>query len=162
MTSTTIAGTCYLLGGESVAVLYAPVSSLIQKATSPLQQSANQDGSNSVWETLPDTPLKCSAAASLSGNLLAVGGCDDQNHDSPAIHVFLPHTNTWTRLVPGDLPAAVSLTSAVTLSDNRVPVCGGYDMEASKKSKLSKLCTWEASLSLSNGQYVCFVDEHFL
>ena len=72
MTSVTIADTWYLLGGvgtddkDLTAVLYTPLTTLIQKATSPTHQSAS---SMSVWKTLPDTPLVGSAAASLSGNL---------------------------------------------------------------------------------------------
>ena len=55
MSSVTIADTCYQLGGfdadsNSVAtVLYASLTSLIQKATSPTHQSASR---TSVWKTL--------------------------------------------------------------------------------------------------------------
>ena len=73
----------------------------ITKATSPALQSANRI---SVWKTLPDTPLVESAAASLSGSLLAVGGWDDKTPVSPAVHVFLPLTNSWVRVTTGDLP----------------------------------------------------------
>ena len=74
MSSITIADSCYLLGGLDAdgktitTVLYASLTSLVQKATSPTHQSASR---TSVWKTLPDTLLKVSAAASLSGNLLA-------------------------------------------------------------------------------------------
>ena len=77
MSSVTITDTCYPLGGADAdnncvaTVLYASLASLVQKATSPTHQSASP---TSVWKTFPDTPLKASAAASLSGNLLAVGG----------------------------------------------------------------------------------------
>ena len=72
VSSVTIAGTCYLLGGLDAdgdfiaTVLYASLASLVQKATSPTRQSPSP---TPVWKTLPDTPLKESAAASLSGNL---------------------------------------------------------------------------------------------
>ena len=77
MSSVTIADTYYLLGGfdagahHVATVLYASLTSLVQKATSPTHQSASR---TSVWKTLPNTPHKMSTAASLSGNLLAVGG----------------------------------------------------------------------------------------
>ena len=75
MTSVTIADTWYQLGGIGAdnkaipTVLHAPLTTLIQKATSPTHQSASH---MAVWKTLPDTPLARSAAASLSGNLLAL------------------------------------------------------------------------------------------
>jgi len=92
MTSVTIADTCYLLGGgggnnkDVTTVLYASLTSLIQKAISPTHQSASR---TSVWKTLPDTPLKRSAAAILSGNLLAVGGHDTKT-TFPTVNIFPP------------------------------------------------------------------------
>ena len=87
MSSAAINNTAYLLGGLTTdynatkTVLFAPVASLIQRATSHPQQSASAvrpDSTSSAWKTLRDTPLKISAAASLGGMLLAVGGDDDQ------------------------------------------------------------------------------------
>ena len=87
MSSATINNTAYLLGGLTTdqeptkIVSYAPVASLIQRATSCPKQSvsaARPDSTSSAWKTLRDTPLKRSAAANLGGMLLAVGGDDDQ------------------------------------------------------------------------------------
>ena len=155
MTSVTIADTWYLLGGVGTddksltTVLYAPLTALIQKATSPTHQSA---GPITVWKTLPDTPLIQSAAASLSGNLLAVGGGDYETgfltagsltffrslifnvathtspaKQSPAVHVFLPLTNSWVRVTTGDLPEPCWACTAVQLSSNQVLLFGGAD-----------------------------------
>ena len=130
MTSVTIAGTLYQLGGYDAnkqrihTVLCARLTTLIVKATSPALQSANRI---SVWKTLPDTPLVESAAASLSGSLLAVGGWDDKNPVSPAVHVFLPLTNSWVRVTTGDIPEPRYDCTAVQLSSNQLLVVGGYD-----------------------------------
>ena len=130
VTSVTIADTWYLLGGRGGdakrihTVLCAPLTTLIQKATSPTHQSASQI---SVWKTLPDTPLVVSAAASLSGSLLAVGGWDDKTPASPAVHIFFPLTNSWTRVTTGDLPEPRYDCTTVHLSSNQVLVFGGYD-----------------------------------
>jgi len=127
--SITIAGTCYLLGGIDAdnkatrTVLYASLTSLVQKATSPTRQSASH---TSVWKTLPDTPLKISAAASLSGNLLAVGGHNTKTV-FPAINVFFPLTNSWVRIMTGDLPQPRYGCTAVQLSSNTMIVIGGRD-----------------------------------
>ena len=127
MTSVTIADTLYQLGGGGgdkaiPTVLYAPLNTLIQEATSPFHLTASHI---SVWKTLPDTPLRESAAASLSGSLLAVGGWDDETIASQAVHIFLPLTNSWVRATAGDLPEPCCACTAVQLSSNRVLVIGG-------------------------------------
>jgi len=127
MSSVTIADTCYLLGGNDAdckpvaTVLYASLTSLIQKATSPTHQSASHA---IVWKTLPATPLKMSAAASLSGNLLAVGGYNTET-TFPVINIFLPLTNSW--VTTGDLPQPRDCCTAVQLSSNTMTVIGGLD-----------------------------------
>jgi len=129
MSSITIADTCYLLGGIDAGrktittVLYASLTSLVQKATSPTHQSASH---TSVWKTLPDTPLMRSAAVGLSGSLLAVGG-HDTKIAFPAINVFFPLTNSWVRITTGDLPEQRDSCTAVQLSSNTMIVIGGKD-----------------------------------
>ena len=134
MTSVIIEDTWYLLGGigaENKAiptVLYTPLTNIVQKATSPFHTSASHI---SVWKTLLDTPLMESAAGSLSGNLLAVGGYDDKilpsPGASPAVNVLLSLTNSWVRATAGDLPEPRYHCTAVQLSSNQVLVVGGYD-----------------------------------
>ena len=134
MTSVTIADTWYLLGGSGTGgkdlttVLYVSLTALIQKATSPTLQSASASVM-SVWKTLPDTPLKNSAAASISGNLLAVGGYKKRipRPASPAVYVFLPLTNSWVRVTTGKLSEPRCDSTAVQLSFNRLLVVGGVD-----------------------------------
>ena len=127
--SVTIADTCYLLGGNDAddksvtTVLYASLASLVQKAISPTHQSASP---TSVWKTLPDTPLKVPAAASLSENLLAVGGHGNKT-TFPAVNVFLSLTNSWVRITTGDLPEPRYSCTAVQLSSNTTMVIGGKD-----------------------------------
>ena len=126
MTSVTIADTWYQLGGIGAdgkyltTVPYAALTAFTQKATSPRHRSASL---MSVWKTLPDTPLERSAAASMSGSLLAVGGYSG----SQAVLVFLPLTNSWFRLSTGDLPEPRYACTAVQLSFNQLLVVGGKD-----------------------------------
>ena len=123
-----IADTWYQLGGTGSddkhipTVPCAPLTTLVQKATSPTHQSGSP---MSVWKTLPDTPLKRSAAASLSENLLAVGGKDDENPASPALYIFLSLTNSWVRATTGELPEPRRSCTAVQLSSNQVLLVGG-------------------------------------
>ena len=130
MTSVTIADTWYQLGGigtddnSLTTVQYVPLTNLIQKATSPTHKSASH---MSIWKTLPDTPLARSAAASLSGSLLAVGGRDDSTPSSPALYTFLPLIKSWVKVTTGDLPEPRYACTAVQLSSNRLLVVGGKD-----------------------------------
>ena len=146
MSSVTIADTCYLLGGVNAnnnhvaTVLYASLTSLVQKATSPTHQSASR---TSVWKTLPDTPLKACAAASLSGHLITVGGWKGKTSTaalafrfvamqvgvslpvSPTLYTFLPFTNSWVKTMNWDLPQPREGCTAVKLSSNTMIVIGG-------------------------------------
>ena len=137
MASTTIADTWYLLGVYGTSgidlstVLYAPLTTLVQKATSPIHQSSNP---TSVWKNLPDTPLKSSATASLSGNLLAVGGRNRKLQASQAVYIFFPLSNSWVRVTTGDLPEPRYGCTAVQLSSNKLLVVGGKDNQ-DKRSK---------------------------
>ena len=87
----------------------------------------------SVWKTLPDTPLLGSAAASLSGNLLAVGGHEDISV-SPAAYTFLTNTNSWVRMT-GDLPEQRYSCTAVILSSNQLLVTGGLGVKYGPEMK---------------------------
>ena len=127
MTTVAIGDSWYLMGGiceqdfnVTSAVLYTPLTTLINNTTT--HQSSSQE---SVWKMLPDTPMIVSAAACLSGNLLAVGGYKDGTV-SPAVHVFLPITNSWVRL-NGDMPEPRFGSTAVPISPNQVFVVGGND-----------------------------------
>ena len=84
----------------------------------------------SVWKTLPDTPLKNSAAASMSGNLLAVGGYKKRipRPASPAVYVFSPSHQLLGQGHHWEIyqSHAVDCT-AVQLSSNQLLVVGGVD-----------------------------------
>ena len=144
ISSTTINNTAYLLGGltmdpniqPSQAVMYASIDSLIQIAISQSQQSAGPDSTSSAWKTLRDTPRNESAAASLGGTLLAVGGRNDDNEALPAVHLHCSTTNTWIRVESGDLPQPQYGCAAVELPGNRLLVIGGYHDTDSAAMKL--------------------------
>ncbi len=139
MSSITIDDTFYLMGGGDTpdnptkTVLSASISSLVHKAMSHPQQpaaSSQQDGHTSVWKTLPDIPVKCSAAASLGGCLLAVGGADEQDEPISAVHVYFPPTSSWVELTAGELPQPLCSLTTVQLSHNELLTCGGADADA--------------------------------
>ena len=129
MSFITISGSGFLLGGMDTnhgalsSLFCVDMATLIDRATSPTRHH----DTTSPWKTLPDTPLTFSAAATLSGGLLAVGGDDDNEQTQSTVHVFVPSTNSWVKLPSGDLPAERTATTTVLLSNNRVMVMGGED-----------------------------------
>ena len=48
-----------------------------------------------VWRQLADTPYYRSTCASLQGQLLAVGGCNSDDKEKTAIHMYNTTTNSW-------------------------------------------------------------------
>ena len=79
-----------------------------------------------VWHRVADLPVCSSSCATLCGQLLAVGGCDDRfvNY-STAIHQYNPATNSWE--VISHMPTARSDTLVAVLPGNKLMVVGGYD-----------------------------------
>ncbi len=76
-----------------------------------------------TWKAT-DTEPNYSTAVSLYDSLLAVGGKDDQNRRSSAIHLYNPQTRQWTKV--GDVPVALSECSCTVLPSGELIVLGGF------------------------------------
>ena len=126
-----IGNTCYILGGYSGSqlnqALYASVDDLLGNAV-PANQTTHSGSSDtqSAWKTLPNTPTYQPTAASLAGNLLAIGG--DKTPRSGAamkeICMYSASTNSW--IYVSDLPAPRSESIVAILSPMEVLVIGGW------------------------------------
>ena len=78
-----------------------------------------------VWHRVADLPVRSSSCATLCGQLLAVGGCDDNFEDcTTAIHQYNPATNSWE--VISHMPTGRSSTLVAVLPGNQLMVVGGY------------------------------------
>ena len=119
----------FLLGGLSTSV--SLVVSL-PDITQSIVPSATTNKS-AQWRTLPAPPLKDSAAISLCGSVLAIGGLSD-NERSTAIHIYQPATNNWSKV--GDLPSPLSSCSCALLSSGHILVAGGYDSNGKRTSRV--------------------------
>ena len=86
-----------------------------------------------LWCCLPDTPLDNSAAISLHGYLIAMGGSHD-NHTRTDIYLYQPESKQWTKV--GDLPTAREYCSCVVLPSGELLVAGGHDVSYVRTSRV--------------------------
>ena len=125
--------TCYLIGGTTGYVsrhaYCTSVSNLITQTLPPDHQETSSilQGSHSppIWQVLPECPLSYSTAAELGGGLLAIGGKDNSNSSSSAVHMYSPSTNSWLRISSGDLPVPRYFAAATQLKGGEVIFVGG-------------------------------------
>ena len=76
-----------------------------------------------VWHQLADTPVTLSRCASLHGQLLAVGGCDSDDKQTTAIHMYNTTTNSWEVISHMTTPRCQCLVAV--LPHNELVVVGG-------------------------------------
>ena len=77
-----------------------------------------------VWHQLADTPLTLSTCASLHGRLLAVDGCDSDDKETTAIHMYNTTTNSWEFISHMTTPR--SKCSVAVFPHNKLMVVGGH------------------------------------
>ena len=119
MTSAIVNQELFLLGGTLTTE--ALVVSLPDITRSGVPSATTNKSAQ--WRTVPAPPVKDSAAISLCGSVLAIGGLHD-NKRSTAIHIYQPATNNWRKV--GDLPSPLSCSCAL-LSSGHILVAGGVD-----------------------------------
>ena len=127
--------TYYLIGGAksdgyaSIQAYCTSVSNLITRVLPPdhPETSSTRQASPSppTWQVLPECPLSYSTAAELGGCLLAIGGRDNSNSSSSAVHMYSPSTNSWVRISCGDLPVPRFFAAATQLEGGEVIFVGG-------------------------------------
>ncbi len=108
-------------------------------------QSLISGSDQSPWETLPDIPNYCSAAAFFGGRLLSVGG-EDYGGPTTAIYAFSSSTQSWKHAA--DLPLSLGMPTDVVLSNEQLIVSNGARVFH------GKLCG-ELSKLISQNNYKC-------
>ena len=117
--SATICGDhLYMLGGVddkgmTKSVLTCSLTELLQSSSS----------SSSVWQRVADVPAFRSTCAAVNGQLLAVGGCDEDFKAKADIHKYNPTTNSWDHI--SNMPTASYLCLVVVLPTNEIMAVGG-------------------------------------
>ena len=106
----------YMLGGyddkgKTKSVLTCSLTELLQSSSS------------SVWHRVADVPAYLSTCAAVNGQLLAVGGCDEDCKATAAVHKYNPTTNSWDRI--SKMPTARYRYLVAVLPTNEMMVVGG-------------------------------------
>ena len=120
MTSAIVNQELYLLGGTLTT------DTLVVSLPDITRSSVNSATTNTSaqWRKLPAPPLKSSAAISVQGSVVAIGGRHG-NTISTAIHVYQPATNNWKKV--GDLTSPRDSCTSTLLPSGEILVAGGYD-----------------------------------
>ena len=114
----------YLAGGGN----HPSDDSLVELRVSDLIQSCQAESQTrstvrTVWQRITHTQVSQSTCVTLCGQLLAIGGKDSDNTDSPIIQSYDPETGSWQVL--SVLSAARARPLVVNLPDSRLMVVGG-------------------------------------
>ena len=115
----------YILGGyteggaSSEKVFSVCLDDLISQAVSQ-PASTSAPPTQSPWQSLPDTPLKCSTALAFNGALLAVGG---DLFGNTAIYHYQPSSRSWVKA--GELPTKRCECTCTVLPSGDLYVAGG-------------------------------------
>ena len=134
MSCVIVSDTCFFIGGiksdaPSRRAYCTSVSNLISRALPPdhPETSSTPQASPSppTWQVLPECPLSYCTAAELGGCLLAIGGMDNSNSSSSAVHMYSPSTNSWVKISSGDLPVPRYYAAATQLEGGEVIFVGG-------------------------------------
>ena len=84
-----------------------------------------QSSSSSIWYRVADAPAYCSTCAAVNGELLVVGGHDENDEPKAAIHKYNPTTNSWDLI--SNMPTARYRSLIAVLPTNEMMVVGGQD-----------------------------------
>ena len=128
MSCAVVNDTCYIIGGTKQfglpnrQVCFISIPSLIP--TDYPESSREVSTPSPIWEHR-NCPLFSSTAAEQGGNLLAIGGKDNSNRPSSAVHKYLPSTNSWETIANGSLPEPKFHAAAVSLEGGDIIVVGG-------------------------------------
>ena len=130
-TATLCGDQIYMLGGFNQANKYSKsvftcsLASLLMSCQPQSLLARLKAFFTKVWHQLADTPVTLSTCTSLQGQVLAVGGCDSDDEDTTAIHMYNTTTNSWEVISHMATPRHQCLVAV--LPRDKLMVVGGYD-----------------------------------
>ncbi len=127
--------TVYLMGGFDDNHLNKVCAAQVDKLISADRQDdgvANK--TDSVWNTISNTPSHAPSPVTISDNLFAVGGVDS-GKATQRIYAYSSSMDSW--LYIGDLPTPVAFVATVSLSPTECLMIGGWNNGRSTVYKIS-------------------------
>ena len=119
-TATICGDRLYILGGFGE---YKHTKSVLTCSLTKLLLTCSVKPLDSVWTFVSDAPVYHSTCAAVDGELIAVGGEDENGKTTTAIHEYNPTTDMWNFVM--DMPTARKLCLVIVLPPNEVIVVGG-------------------------------------
>jgi N-acetylneuraminic acid mutarotase len=83
-----------------------------------------QSSSSSIWHRVADAPAYYSTCAAVNGELLVVGGSDEDRNASSAIHMYNRTTTSWDLIC--SMPTSRIWNLVAVLPTNEMMVVGGH------------------------------------
>ena len=111
----------YLLGDATIRVYSCSIQALLQTCQAPGRVSTLQQAS--VWNRGADLPVKWSTAATLCGQLVSVGGTDDEEVAVNSVYCYDPVTTTWK--IIGQIPSCKEAPLVTTLPGDKLIIVYG-------------------------------------
>ena len=114
---------CYFMGGYTSASGYPePDSVYCVSLPALVSQAQSWVSSHPAWNEICGLGITESVPFSISGSLVAVGGCDiSSNSNTTAIHLYQP--GEWVKV--GDLPSPCSSCTCTMITDREILVLSG-------------------------------------
>ena len=122
----------YMLGGwddkgKTKSVLTCSLTELLQSSSSPVWHRVKEllhvQSSSPVWHRVADSPAYFSTCEAVNGELLAVGGRDEKDIATTAVHMYTPTTNSWCLI--SDMATARWQCLVAVLPTSELMVVGG-------------------------------------
>ena len=110
----------YMLGGVNKK---GPTKSVLTCSLTSLLLSRSDTSSRSVWNSISDAPAYHSTCIAVDGELLAVGGEDEQHKATSAVCKYVPTSDSWQLI--SNMPTGRDHCLVAVLPTNEMIVVGG-------------------------------------
>ena len=111
----------YMLGGVNNDF---PTKSVLTCSLTSLLQSRSETSPRSVWNSISDAPMYHSTCVAVDGELLSVGGRDEQLKATSAVYKYDPTADSW--LLISNMSTSRDHCLVAVLPTNEMMVVGGF------------------------------------
>ena len=144
-TVTVCGDSVYLMEGQDQNLVQAcSLSALLHSVTigAKVKKYLTFIKENSVWRTIADLPVRCSACVTLNGQLLAVGGKNSCGKATNIIYVHNTETNSWE--IASIMPTPRYHCMVTVLPGDKLMVVGGQTATRdTDEVEIATVCRYE-------------------